>query len=160
MMLSAQICKKGKQEGKESGRLEIEAVRTFFQRDRWLVAAGVHIDEVGEDFARCSMDICDMHLNAADVVQGGATYTLADSAFAVACNAGFVVRGEARLRVSQSASITYFRPPKDSHLIATARKIEGGNKVAVFEIAVEDGQGTKVALMIGNGYLVETGTRV
>jgi acyl-CoA thioesterase len=135
--------------------VDIEKIREAFSQDGYLTATGVFIDEADEDYAVCSLDIADMHLNIADVVQGGATYTLADSAFAVASNAGFIDRGENRITVNQSASISYFRPPKGKKLIAAAKKISGGKKMSVYSMEVSDDLGVAVALMIGNGYTVD-----
>ncbi|MDR1954199.1 MAG: PaaI family thioesterase [Clostridiales Family XIII bacterium] len=135
--------------------MDVEKIKAFFTRDRYLTTTGVRIDEVGEDFAVCSFDIADMHLNGADVVQGGATYTLADSAFAVASNAGLIERGEPKITVNQSASISYFRPPKGGKLIARAEKISGGRRMSVYRVEVSDELGTDVALMVGNGYTID-----
>jgi acyl-CoA thioesterase len=135
--------------------MSFEKTKAFFTRDRYLTMTGVRIDEVGEDRAVCSFDITDMHLNGADAVQGGATYTLADSAFAVASNAGFIERGESKITVNQSASISYFRPPKGRRLIALAKKVSGGRQISVYRMEVSDELGTDVALMVGNGYTID-----
>jgi acyl-CoA thioesterase len=135
--------------------MDIEKIRAFFSRDRFLTTTGVSIDEAGEDFAICSMNIEDSHLNASDAIQGGAIYTLADSAFAVASNAAFIDRGENRITVSQSASISYFRPPKGKKLIVKAKKISGGKKISVYRMEVSDELGVDAAIMIGNGYTVD-----
>ena len=44
------------------------------------------IDELGEDYAVCSMEIRKSHRNAAGNVMGGVIFTLADFAFAVSSN--------------------------------------------------------------------------
>jgi acyl-CoA thioesterase len=99
----------------------------------------------------------DKHFNKGGVVQGGVTYTLADSAFAVASNYGHLDRGEIDkfITVSQSANITYFAPPKGGTLICKAEAVSRGRVSSVYEMRVEDELGTKVALMIGNGYTVD-----
>ena len=135
--------------------MDKEKIRQFFSHDRYLVLTGVRIDEVDVDYARCSFDITDAHLNAADAVQGGAAYTLADSAFAVACNASLIDADEKKVAVSQSANITYFKPPKGKTLIAEALKISGGRRISVYRIEGRDELGVDVALMIANAYLVD-----
>ena len=135
--------------------MDIEKIRQFFRSDRYLMMTGVQIDAADEGYAACSMDIAEMHMNAGGAVQGGAIYTLADSAFAVACNAGFIDNGARKITVNQSASIHYFRPPKGRKLLATARRISGGHRTSVYEMKVKDDLGTDVCLMIGNGYTVE-----
>jgi acyl-CoA thioesterase len=132
-----------------------EKIKNFFTHDKYLVLTGIRIDEVEPYYARCSFDIADMHLNAADAVQGGATYTLADSAFAVACNAALIDADEKKVTVSQSANITYFRPPKGKTLIAEARRISGGRRISVYRIEVRDELGVDVALMTANAYIID-----
>ncbi|MDR1495385.1 MAG: PaaI family thioesterase [Clostridiales Family XIII bacterium] len=138
--------------------MDINEVRDFFSGDNYLMLTGVAIEEAGDGRAVCTLDIAPgKHFNKGGVVQGGATYTLADSAFAVASNYGHILRGETRKRltVSQSANITYFAPPRGKKLICTAEAITRGRVTSVYEMKVEDELGTKVALMIGNGHTIE-----
>lgn len=64
----------------------IDEIRKFFKADRFATENGAVIDEVGEDFAVCSLEIKDGHKNAAGGVMGGVPFMLADFAFAVAAN--------------------------------------------------------------------------
>lgn len=135
--------------------MDIDKVRNFFANDRFLTAAGISIDEADDGYAVCSMEIHDLHLNASGVVQGGATFTLSDSAFAVACNAAYLDAGEKKVAVGQTASINYFKPGRGSKLIAVAKRISGGRKTSVYQINITDETGTEVAMMIGNAYTVD-----
>ncbi len=47
---------------------------------------GVHIDEVRQGYARCSLLVKPEYLNAADRAHGVTVCAVADQAFAVACN--------------------------------------------------------------------------
>ena len=134
--------------------MDIEFVRNFFNHDRYLVHTGVIIEEIGEDYCKCSMKIENKHLNAADMAQGGAIYTLADSAFAVATNIGHLERGEDLVTISQSASISYLRAVPGGTLYAEGRKIGGGKKMSLYRMDVTDEQGRIVATMNGNAYTV------
>ena len=49
---------------------------------------GAVIEETSEDYAKCSMKLEARHRNAYGGIMGGAIYTLADFAFAVASNFG------------------------------------------------------------------------
>lgn len=87
----------------------LEESRAFFADDRFAMeACGITIDEVTEDGARCSMPLTPLHLNAGGVAQGGAVYTLCDTTFAVAANAGGV------MTVSQCAICTTCVPARAS----------------------------------------------
>ncbi|MDR3312187.1 MAG: PaaI family thioesterase [Spirochaetaceae bacterium] len=135
--------------------MSIEKIRAYFQADKYLTLTGVSIDVAEQDYAVCSLEIADKHLNAGGKVQGGAIYTLADSAFGVAANFGHLDRGDRKITVSQSAGISYFRPPKCKRLIATAKKLSAGRRVSVYNVELEDELGTKVAIMTINGYTVD-----
>lgn len=134
--------------------MDIESVRKIFQTDRYLTLTDVVIEEVGENYCRCRMEVMDKHLNAADMVQGGAIFTLADSAFAVSSNIGYIERGEALVAVSQSASISYLKAVPSGTLYAEGRKIGGGKKMQLYRMDVTDEQGNIVATMNGNAYTV------
>ena len=64
----------------------IEAIRKFFNKDKFATDMGAEIDWVKDGCAGCSLTIADGHKNAGGSVQGGAIFTLADFAFAVAAN--------------------------------------------------------------------------
>ena len=64
---------------------KLEEARQIFAADKYATdASGIVIEEVGENYAKCSMKLTDVHRNAFGGVMGGAIYTLADFTFAVA----------------------------------------------------------------------------
>jgi acyl-CoA thioesterase len=137
--------------------MDINDVREFFSGDKYLTMTGVVIEKAYDGGAICTVDIVpENHFNKGGVVQGGVTYTLADCTFAVASNYRFLDRGETEkfISVSQSANITYFTPPKGRKLICEAKAITRGRISSVYLMDVKDELGTKVALMIGNGYTI------
>ncbi|MDR3364919.1 MAG: PaaI family thioesterase [Clostridiales Family XIII bacterium] len=132
----------------------IDDVRAVFAADKYLGMTGVVLDEIGEDSCRCSMEVAPIHMNAGGTAQGGAVYTLADSAFAIAANLGHIFRDEDLITVSQSASISYLRAAASGKLSAEAHKVGGGKKMSVYRMTVTDEEGRVVATMTGNGYAV------
>ena len=65
----------------------LDQIRTRFTADRFAAeAAGATVDAAEPNYARCSMPIRPVHLNANGIPMGGAIFTLADFAFAVAAN--------------------------------------------------------------------------
>jgi len=66
--------------------MDTATARKIFANDRYAALSGVHIVEAGLGYCTTSLKIEKKHLNAANVVQGGAIFTLADLAFAVASN--------------------------------------------------------------------------
>lgn len=125
----------------------LEEIKAFFKADRYAVLTGIEIDSVQEGTAVCSMEIQDLHLNAGNVVQGGAIFTLADFAFAAASNSGGF------LTVSLNNAISYLQPPKGKRMIARAEPVSTGKKIAVYHVTVTDELGTQVAVMTVNGYV-------
>ena len=109
-------------------------------------ACGITIDEVTEDGARCSMPLTPMHLNAGGVAQGGAVYTLCDTTFAVAANAGGI------LTVSQCADMHYLRPGAGERLHAEASCVSAGRSTCLYRVNVTDGEDRLVAVCMVTGF--------
>ena len=64
----------------------IEAVKRCFTGDQFAATSGVELVEIRPGFAKARLAVQPRHLNSVGIVQGGAIFTLADFAFAVACN--------------------------------------------------------------------------
>ena len=68
---------------------DLDAVRRVFQKDRFAnEVCGIEILEATPGRAICEMKITDAHMNAGNVVQGGAIFTLGDFTYAIASNCG------------------------------------------------------------------------
>jgi len=135
--------------------MDINEIRRFFQADKYMSVTDVHIDEIGTDWCRCSLNVQPVHMNAVGAVQGGAIYTLADSAFAIASNLRHMAENDGRHTVSQSASISYLSAGNaGSTLYAEAQKIGGGKRTSVYRIDVKDNDGRMIASMTVNGFVI------
>lgn len=128
----------------------IEEVRAHFADDRFAALAGIKIIEVETGRAVCQMELRPHHMNANNTPMGGAIFTLADLAFAVAANVG---NSDSRT-VSQHMSITFLSPAKGKTLIAEAKRIKAGRRTCLYEVSVTDELGTLVAHATGNGFTV------
>lgn len=64
----------------------LDKVREIFKGDKFASENGMIIDEIGDHYAKCSVELKDIHKNAMGGVMGGVHFTLADFAFAVAAN--------------------------------------------------------------------------
>lgn len=121
--------------------LTFDEVRAYFSGDRFATeACGCKVVEAAPGHAVCSFDIEPRHLNAQGFVMGGAIFTLADFALAIASNLGQTPS------VSVSSTIEYFDVARGSRLIATADEDRSGRHLGFYKIAVTDELGTKVAL--------------
>ena len=124
----------------------LEEAQEYFKGDLFAYGNGMHLDELNEDGCLCSMDITDEHRNANGGVMGGAIFTLADLAFAVASN------NVHRPTVAMNVNISYLSAPRGSRLIAASTRIKEGRTSAVYQISVTDELGTPVALFTGTGF--------
>ena len=111
----------------------IEDIRSFFANDHFATdACGCTIVEASRGHAVCSFEIAPHHRNALGIVMGGAIFTLADFALAVACNVGEVPT------VSVTNSIEFMSSAKGNTLIATCDLRRDGRTCAFFDIGVTD----------------------
>lgn len=124
-------------------------LKAFFEKDRYAKQCGIKIDEIGEGRAVCSFEVKDQHLNAGNAIQGGAIFTLADFAFAVASNT------ESEMTVSLDNQITFMHGTKGKKLVATAYKISSARQMCFYQVDVVDEIGRAVARMSVTGYRLE-----
>ncbi len=110
----------------------IEEVRSFFQNDRFATENGMVIDEIGENYAKCSLMISQRHKNAVGAVMGGVYFTLADFCYAVAAN-----HKEPKW-VSLNSTISFLGRAKGKRLIATAECVKNGHSTNLYTITVTD----------------------
>lgn len=119
-----------------------EEVVAFYSNDKFAtLAAGCSIVEGSCGHAVCEMKLTDVHLNAMGNVMGGAIFTLADFALAVASNIG---EGPS---VSVSNNIEFMSAAKGEKLIAVAEMDKSGRRLGFYTVEVTDDTGRKVAKM-------------
>lgn len=124
----------------------IEGVREMFEKDRFATENGAVIDEIGDHYAKCSMEIAERHKNAMGALMGGATFTLADFAFAVASN------WQKPGTVSISSNIAFLGVAKGSRITAEAVMVKDGRTTCYYRIDINDDLGNKVAAVTIMGY--------
>ncbi len=129
----------------------LEEIRRRFQNDHFAVGTtGIVIDYAEPGKAVCSLTLEQRHMNENNVPMGGAVFTLADFACAIAAN-GYAQRKT----VSQNASITFLSPAKGKHLIAKASCLREGHSTALYAVDIEDELGTYVAHATVNGFAID-----
>ncbi|CAG0911886.1 unnamed protein product [Cyprideis torosa] len=105
---------------------------------------GMTIDEIAPGRAVLSMTVQEHHLNGHRICHGGFIFTLADSAFAFACNS------YNQTTVAQENQITFLSPAKEGEQL-TARCEESAKtgRSGVYDVVVTGSDGRKIALMRG-----------
>ena len=121
-------------------------LRRFFRRDRFAALAGARLTEVRSGFARARLRVGPGHLNGVDVAQGGALFTLADLAFAAACNSHGTVA------VAVNASISFVKAAGPGWLEAEAREVSLSPRLSSVTVHVRERGGALVAVFQGLAY--------
>jgi acyl-CoA thioesterase len=108
---------------------------------QWL---GIEVLAIKEGYSKITMTIRNEMLNGLGIVHGGIAFSLADSAFAFACNNRNV------LSVALDTSINFTKPvhPGDV-LIAEAKEIHNGKSTGLYHITITNQQDHIVALFKG-----------
>ena len=120
----------------------LDQIREKFSHDRFATeACGCRVDEARAGHAVCSLDITPAHINEKGVPMGGAIFTLADFAIAVASNLGRVPT------FSVSCNIEFLNVARGKRLIATADADRSGHTLGFYTAVVVDELGTPVARM-------------
>src|SRR5665647_1828513 len=94
--------------------MDTDKAKIVFARDRYAALTGIEIIEVQKGYCKARLVIEDKHLNAANVVQGGAIFTLADLAFAVASNS------HGQLALAINVNISFLRGKSKGCLLYTS----------------------------------------
>jgi acyl-CoA thioesterase len=119
----------------------------MFAADRASRGLGMTIVEVGEGTATLTMTVRDDMLNGHDICHGGFITTLADSAFAFACNSRNV------LTVAAGLTVDFLAPARRGEVL-TARAMETSRagRTGVYDMIVTNQDGAKVALVRGRSH--------
>jgi acyl-CoA thioesterase len=116
------------------------------QNDRMAQLLGLRLIRVEPNYALVEMEIKEDHLNGIGGLHGGVIFTLADYAFAVACNSGGVPT------VAINANISYFKTAKGKIISAEAKEVSSGRKICCCQVDVFDEDKTLIARFSGTGY--------
>jgi acyl-CoA thioesterase len=111
----------------------------------------IKINHLAEGYVRIQMQIAENHLNFHGVAHGGAIFSLADQAFALASNSHGITA------VAIQMNINYHRPSKVGDLLeAEAQQIHFGKRIAVYQINVKNQENNKlIASCQGMVYHIE-----
>lgn len=125
----------------------MDKMKEFFSaEDKFARHAGVELVDVKPGWARASMKIEPFHLNAARTVHGGAIFTLADFAFAVASNS------HGTIAMGINTSISFVKAALAGTLHAEAREQSRNAKLASYSVTITDDAGDTVAVFQGMVY--------
>ena len=125
----------------------MEAMRRDDRATRML---GMQVVAVAPGSAELSMQVREDMLNGHDICHGGLITTLADSAFAFACNS----YNEAT--VASGFDVSLVAPARlGDELTARASEISRAGRTGVYDIAVTNQRGEAVAFFRGRSYTLK-----
>ena len=117
---------------------------TMMANDKSSQALGIRVDVPAAGEAVATMTVRDDMVNGFDVMHGGLTFTLADTAFAFACNA------YDNQSVAASGHIDFLRPATEGdELTAFAREDYNGRRSGYYSVEVRNQRDELIALFRG-----------
>jgi len=121
-----------------------QCAKTMWAGDNASKALGIKIEIRAVGAATARMKVREDMVNGFGVCHGGLLFTLADTAFAFACNA------YDRVTVAASANIEFLRPARlGDELRAIAREEYRGSRSGYYAVNVENQDGKLVVLFRG-----------
>jgi len=129
---------------KERDAFAAKVADALFARDMTAQRLGMTLEVVTMGATTLSMTVTEDMLNGHGVAHGGYIFTLADTAFAYACN------GENVATLAQHCQITFIAPGKqDERLTATATELSKTGRSGLYDVEVRGGDGRLVAAFRG-----------
>jgi acyl-CoA thioesterase len=124
----------------------MDADDSFFANDTWAQKAGIELMEVSPGKSKVRMRIAGWHKNSHGTVHGGAIFTLADTAFALASNSHRIPAAAINAHISYVKSVT------DGTLYAEAEEFSLNPRIATYTVTVKNDDGEKIAIFQGMVY--------
>ena len=125
----------------------MQELKQFFStQDFFAKHVGIELLDVESGYAKAKMAIEPHHFNGAKTVHGGAIFTLADFAFAVASNS------HGNLSMAINASVSFVKAATGGTLYAEAREQSMNPKLASYTVHVTDDENELVAIFQGMAY--------
>jgi len=137
----------------EANILANEVVTHMMKHDLFSQWLGIEVLEVKEGYSRIKMTVRKEMINGFGIVHGGIAFSVADSAFAFACNNRNV------LSVALDTSINFLKPVNvDDVLTAEANELHHGKSTGLYHINISNQHQQLVAQFKGLCY--RTGTEL
>jgi acyl-CoA thioesterase len=125
-------------------QLAIDVVNKMMQEDKFSQWLGIQVLEVSAGYSKIKMTVRPEMINGFGIVHGGIAFSLADSAFAFACN------NRNNLSVALDTSINFTKPVHvGDELTAAAKEIHNGQSTGLYHITVTNQHQHTVAVFKG-----------
>ena len=119
----------------------------MFENDTAVHALGIEVEVTGAGRAIATFKVRPDMINGHDVCHGGYLFTLADTAFAYACNA------YNKVTLASGASIDFLRPAKlGDTIVATASEFHRGGRTGFYDVFLQNQHGQDIAAFRGRSH--------
>lgn len=124
-----------------------QVVDHMMQHDLFSQWLGIEVVEIKEGYSKIKMTVRKEMINGFGIVHGGVAFSLADSAFAFACN------NRNNLSVALDTSINFIKPVHvDDLLTAEAKELHNGRSTGLYHISIFNQNNHLVAQFKGTCY--------
>jgi acyl-CoA thioesterase len=131
-------------EQENKNRLANDVVQHMMEHDSFSQWLGIEVLEIKEGYSRITMLLRDEMLNGFGIVHGGIAFSLADSAFAFACN------NRNNISMALDTSITFTKALKPGmRITAEAKELHNGRSTGLYLVTVTNENQEQVALFKG-----------
>lgn len=121
-----------------------EVVNHMMEHDLFSQWLGIEVLEINEGYSRIKMTVRKEMINGFGIVHGGIAFSMADSAFAFACNNRNV------LSVALDTSINFTKPIHVGDILtAEANELHNGRSTGLYHITIKNQKDHVVALFKG-----------
>lgn len=124
-----------------------EVVTHMMEKDLFSQWLGISVIEIKEGYSKIKMTVRPEMINGFGIVHGGIAFSLADSAFAFACNNRNI------LSVALDTSINFLKPVHVGDLLtAEAKELHNGKSTGLYHITITNQNEHVVAVFKGTCY--------
>lgn len=124
-----------------------EVVTQMMQNDQFSQWLGIEVLDIKEGYSKIKMTIRNEMLNGLGIIHGGVTFSLADSAFAFACN------NRNQLSVALDTSVNFIKPVHVGDVLtAEAKELHNGKSTGLYHIEIFNQKNHLVAQFKGLCY--------
>ena len=128
----------------DKDQLAKDVVNHMFKHDGFSQWLGISVVEVRTGYSKIKMQVRPEMINGFGIVHGGIAFSLADSAFAFACN------NRNNLSVALDTAINFTKPVHiGDELTAEAKEIHNGRSTGLYHISITNQQDHVVAFFKG-----------
>ena len=128
----------------EKDQLANKVVSQMMQHDLFSQWLGIEVKEIKEGYSKIQMTVRNEMINGFGIVHGGVAFSLADSAFAFACNNRNV------LSVALDTAINFLKPVHVGDVLtAEAKELHNGKSTGLYHINITNQKDHVVAVFKG-----------